>query len=85
MVPVTLPPGWARFVTIPAATASWTGAITIGIVLVARFAAIVIIGIKLHQLGSKRFSRRPASWKVPVFDFEILTLDILGTDGVALR
>ena len=34
------------------------------------------VGIKLHQLGSKRFSRRPTSLKVPVFDFEILPLDI---------
>jgi hypothetical protein len=42
VVPVMLPPGRARLVTMPARSGSSTGAITIGIVVVARFAGIAI-------------------------------------------
>jgi len=39
--PVTFPPGFARLATRPSATGSFTAVMTIGIVVVARFAASV--------------------------------------------
>ena len=49
VIPVMLPPGWARLVTKPAARGSPVGAITIGIVVVAFFAASTA-GVRLATM-----------------------------------
>ena len=82
--PVMLPPGRARLATSPAATASPTGAMTIGIVVVACLAARAPgtavghddVDLEPHQLGRELGKPVVLALRPAELDDEVLALDV---------
>lgn len=61
VIPVTFAPGWRRLAASPSATGSDPLAVTMGIVDVARFAAIVVLVVPVTMTSTLRRTSSAAS------------------------